>query len=173
MAKKLAIFYYTIYEIDGLEEIKKYISKWNIREEENREIILTDVMDIYIIELPKFKKYSQKKNNSALNSWIKFIESPEAIDMKESSEEVKKAKEILEEISSDKREIYLAELREKYILDQNDIKAQGVDEGIKIGIEKGKKEGTISIAKKLKEQNVDIEIISKSTGLSIEEIKKL
>ena len=59
------------YEIEGLKEIKKYITKWNIREEEYSKIILTEVMEIYIIELPKFKKYGEK--NSVLNLWIKLI----------------------------------------------------------------------------------------------------
>ena len=34
-------------------------------------IILTDVMEFYIIELPKFSKYKGKKKE--LNNWIKFI----------------------------------------------------------------------------------------------------
>ena len=44
-------------------QIQKYISKWNIREEEYSQIVLTDVMDIYIIELPKFKRYKEKTEN--------------------------------------------------------------------------------------------------------------
>ena len=41
------------------------------------------------------------------------------------------------------------------------------------GLENGKEEGTISIAKKLLEMNMKIEDISKATGLSINEIEKL
>ena len=130
-------------------------------------------MDIYIIELPKFKKYKGKNTNQLLNLWMKFIESPEVIDMNEKNEEVRKAKEILEEISSNDKEVYLAELREKYILDQNDIKAQGFEEGIEEGKKEGIKEGIISIAKKMKEKNVDINLISSYTELTIEEIEKL
>ena len=82
------------YEIDGLKEIKKYITKWNIREEEYSKIILTEVMEIYIIELPKFNKYQEK--NEILNLWMKFIESPEVIKMEETTEKIKKAKELCE-----------------------------------------------------------------------------
>lgn len=84
----------TDYEIESLKEIEKYITKWNIREEEYQKIILTDVMEIYIIELPKFKKYKEKTTNKELNSWIRFIESPEVIDMNEKNKEIKKAKNI-------------------------------------------------------------------------------
>ena len=38
--------------------------------------------------------------------------------MNEKNKSVEKAKKILEEISSDERERYLAELRQKYIMDQ-------------------------------------------------------
>lgn len=44
---------------------------------------------------------------------------------------------------------------------------------IKNGIEQGERNKAISIAKKLKEQNVDTLIISNATGLTVEEIKNL
>ena len=75
-----------------------------MREEEYVEKILTDVMEIYIIELPKFETYKQKTNNNDLNLWMKFIKNPEVVEM--SNKEIKRAKEILEEISQDEREIY-------------------------------------------------------------------
>ncbi len=89
--------------------------------------------------------------------------------MKENNREIKKAKKVLEEISQDEHERYLAELRQKYIMDQKAIEDAGYDKGF----EKGRNEQTIIIAKKLKKQNIDIKVISESTGLSIEEIKKL
>ena len=163
------------YEIDGLKEIKKYITKWNIREEEYSKIILTEVMEIYIIELPKFKKYQEK--NEVLNLWMKFIESPEVIKMEESTEKIKKAKEVLEEISQDEHERYLAELREKYIMDQKAIEDAGYDKGHKAGydsgLQKGELQEKINIAKKMKEEKIDIKLIIKITGMSEEEIKKL
>ena len=58
-----------------------------------------------------------------------------------SNKEIVKAKKILEEISQDEHERYLAELREKYILDQNNIEATGYDKGLKRGKEEGIKEG--------------------------------
>ena len=159
----------TDYELEGLKEIKKYITKWRIREEDYQKIVLTDVMEIYIIELPKFNKYKEKTDNSKLNSWVKFIENPEVVKMQETNKEIKMAKKVLEEISQDKHERYLAELRQKYIMDQKAIEDAGFDKGIKEGIKIEK----INIAKKLKEKNTEIEIISEITGLEIEEIKKI
>lgn len=45
------------YELESLKEIEKYVSKWNLREENYGNLILTDAIEIYIIELPKFEKY--------------------------------------------------------------------------------------------------------------------
>ena len=50
---------------------------------------------------------------------------------------------------------------------------EGKLEGIKEGIEKGKYDEQILIAKTLKQMNMDDASISKATGLSIEEIRKL
>lgn len=157
------------YELESLKEIKKYVTKWNIREEEYQKVILTDVMEIYIIELPKFEKYKKKTNNSELNGWIKFINNPEVIKMEEVNKDVNKAKKVLEEISQDEHERYLAELRQKYIMDQKAIEDAGFDKGLRAGIE----QNTIAIAKKMIEQDIDIKIISKITGLSIDKIKNL
>jgi hypothetical protein len=53
----------------------------------------------------------------------------------------------------------------------------GIEKGMKDGIEKGIEQGSqnekITIAKNLLKLNISIEDISKSTGLSIEEIEKL
>ena len=163
--EKTIVILISNYELDSLKEIPKYITKWNIREEEYCKIILTDVLEICIIELPKFGKYKQVSSCHPLNSWLKFIKNPEVIDMKDDNNMIVKAKEVLEEISSDEREQYLAELREKYIMDQKAIEDAGFDKGLK--------QGKIEIAKKLKENHVDIDIISKSTGLTVEEIQNL
>ena len=157
----------TNYNIDIIKNIPKYISKWSIREEEYQKIVLTDVMEIYIIELNKFKDYKEKSNHNSLNSWIEFIESPEVVDM--SNKEIQKAKKVLEEISQDEHEQYLAELREKYIMDQKAIEDAGYDKGLKAGINQEK----LQIAKKMLSKKIDLNTISELTGLSIQELKKL
>ena len=122
------------YELDELKEVRKYLTKWNIREEDYSKIILTDAMEIYIIEIGKFKKYKGTERYKELDSWIKFIENPEVIDM--SNKEIVMAKKVLDEISQDEHERYLAEMREKYILDQNATEAAGYDKGLKEGHKK-------------------------------------
>ncbi len=125
---------------------------------------MTDLLEFCIIELPKTNKF---KTNNKLDEWVRFIKEPEVVDMSDENknESIKKAKKVLQEISNDEQERYLAELREKYILDQNSIRAYGKEEGIKEGIE--------TVAKEMLRQGTDIEYIAKVTKLSKEEIKKL
>ena len=52
-------------------------------------------------------------------------------------------------------------------------KLEGIKEGIIEGMERGIKERNYSIAKTLKQMNMDNASISKATGLSIEEVEKL
>ena len=172
--EKVIVILLTDYEIDSLKEIKKYETKWNIREEDYQKVILTDVMEFYIIELPKYEKY--KTENQKLDNWIKFIKEPGGIEMGD-DKAIRKAKEVLEEISKDKRERYLAELREKYILDQKAIEDAGYDKGLRDGlsrgISQGQKEEKKKIAKNLLQLNMSIEQIEEATGLTKEEIEKL
>ena len=162
--EKTIVILITDYELESLKEIPKYQTKWQIREEEYHQVILTDVMELYIIELPKFMKYKEN-NRKQMNSWLKFIENPEVVKMDENAE-VKKAKKELEKISSNEHERYLAELREKYILDQKATEDAGYYKGIKEGI----KEGKIDVVRKLLQQGITIEVISQVTGFTKEEI---
>ena len=98
-----------------------------------------------------------------------------------SNKEIVKAKKILEEISQDEHERYLAELREKYILDQNNIEAtgydkglkQGKEEGIKKGREEGKEESKKEIAKEMIKEKIPLEVISKITKIPKEELQEI
>ena len=69
----------------------------------------------------------------------------------------------------DKREAYLFYQASLMIGSRKD----GFEEGIKEGIKKGIKENSYAIAKTLKQMNMDDASISKATGLSIDEIRKL
>ena len=84
---------------------------------------------------------------------------------KETNEAIKVAKKVLEEISSDEKERELAELRQKYIMDQKAISDRGVEKGIEKGIEQ--------VAKEMLKEGTDIEFIMKVTKLSKEKIENL
>ena len=89
------------------------------------------------------------------------------------NEEIKKAKEQLDKMSQDKKERRLAELREKAIKDEMAIRDSGYNEGRKEGLEEGLKEGIKKTAKNMLEMKIDKEIISKVTGLTMDEIENM
>ena len=90
---------------------------------------------------------------------------------------VKKAQQVLEEISQDGRERYLAELRQKYIRDQTSMKnsayIEGMEAGLEAGLETGKKQSQIELLKKVIKKKLDINTISDLTDIPVEEINKL
>ena len=182
-AKKTIGILIADFELDNLQKIKKYITRWNLREEKYTKIILTDIIDIYIIELPKIEKYGNSEEYKNLNLWIKFIKNPEGFNMsekqrqdkelKETVEAIEEVKENLENMSNTEHERYLAHLRQKHILDQKSILKTGIRQGREEGLQEGMKERSKAIAKKMLEKNKPIEEIMEFTELTKEEIEKL
>ena len=127
------------------------------------------MLEIYIIELRKARK---DISNSKLNAWLKFINNPEEKTDMTDSEELIEARRILQDISSTERERYLAEQREKWIMDKHAIHNAGYDKGLKEGLKQAHQK-KLEIAKKLKEKNIDIKIIIETTGLTKEQIENL
>lgn len=161
------------FKLEQLSNIDNYSSKWNLREEKYTQNILTDDIEICIIELPKFKE-TQGKGTSNLDLWLKFIEEPEVVrKMENTNKEIKKASKVLEEISQDEREQYLAELREKYIMDQKAIEDGGFYKGLEQGLKQGENQEKVHIAKKMKDKGISINTIIEITGLTKEEIDRI
>lgn len=155
------------FEIEELKELE-YHSKWKIIEEKGRKLILTDDLEFHIIEIPKLLKQGEIKNQNELAKWIYFIENPESERVGEymkENKEMNEAKEKLRVISKDEEMQRIAELREKAIRDEKAVE--------NYGIKKGKREGTIEIAKRMKQMGLDTKTIKEATNLTEEEIKSL
>lgn len=163
------------FELDNLKEITKGHTKWNLRENDFSQFVLTEVCEIRIIELPKLKRLMKMNATSTkeqtLEKWVKFLLTPdemEEVDMK-NNENLKKAKEEFDEIQKDEYEQKMAELRMKHIMDAQAIEEYGYDKGLKDGREEEK----VKIAKEMLKDGTKIEIIIKYTGLTKEELRKL
>ena len=144
-------------------------TKWQIKESENGKILLTDKLEIHIIEL---RKQAKSKEDEAIQKWLTFFEEPYGREIKmmsEEKEEIKVALEALEEINADEEKVRMAELREKYILDRN----TEIRNAEAKGREEGKKSEKTKIAQKMKQKGKDIQTIMELTELSKEEIEKL
>ena len=167
------------FTIDILEDLE-FHTQWKIIEEKGRKTVLTDDLELHIIELPKMRKNKATGKDKKLIEWLSFLNNPESKEVTnymKNNESMKKAKEKLNTMSEDERIRRLAELREKAILDELEVKAYNYKKGKSDGLEQGRAEGisqnTKEIAKKMKEKGASIDFIIEITGLTKEEIEKL
>ena len=151
--------------IDNLiDNIPKIDTSWHIREDTYSQIILTDFFEFHIISLRKLEEIANNQtlddiHKKSLISWLKFLRNPKQLEEKdmEDNKEIQEAKDEFEKIQQDAKERELARLRERYIWDMNSAEDKGVRK----------------VARNMKNENFDIAIIQKMTGLTKEEIERL
>ena len=154
------------YKITNLKHISKYHTIWNLREKEFTDTVLTNDIEMHILEIPKINDNEMLKDE--LVQWLRFIKEPENKGVEKFMEEnkyLKQARKELEHLSGDPDFKRLLESRAGFLRD--------VDAKMYVAREEGKKENQLEIAKKMKEENMDIEQISRITNLTREEIEKL
>ena len=144
--------------------------------------IITDKLRIFFVELQKFHpKHIDRKN--MLDVWMAFLKNPLNDDIQDVPE-VKEALDTLKEISADKdeREIYYLRQHTEfgYISEKNVAVQKARAEGEQLGAEKErakaekeKKAEKIESAKKMLSDGLSAELVSKYSGLSLEEIERL
>ena len=196
--QKAIVILITDFKIEDLEELD-YHSRWKIMEDkQGKKIILTQKLEIDIIELPKI--IGKEKEQDNLLDWLYFLENPKSERVTEKmkeNENLKEAVKKLDNLSEDEKMQRIADLRQKAIMDEKAIyekgleigiekgiqrgmekgMEEGIQRGIEKGIEKGIMEGSqkekIEIAKKMLELKIDKETIAKATGLAEQEIEKI
>ena len=192
--QKAIVILITDFKIENLEELD-YHSRWKIMEDkQGKKIILTQKLEIDIIELPKI--IGKEKEQDNLLDWLYFLENPKSERVTEKmkeNENLKEAVKKLDNLSEDEKMQRIADLRQKAIMDEKAIYEKGLEVGIEKGMKEGMKEGIqrgiekgiekgimegsqkekIEIAKKMLELKIDKETIAKATGLTEQEIEKI
>ena len=140
----------------------------------NEDEIATKDLEMHFIELPKFVKKNPGANTK-LEQWLWLIVGrKEKLEMaKQENKEIKKAMEIIDEMSMDPKEWELYESRRLAIMDYNTNMRLFKEEGIKQGELQGEKKNKLKIAKKLISKRMPIDEIIEITELTKEEIEKL
>ncbi|MGD2087064.1 MAG: Rpn family recombination-promoting nuclease/putative transposase [Candidatus Aminicenantes bacterium] len=168
-----------------------YATRHLIPDEKTNENHFKD-FEFNFVELPKFTKTLEELKDIK-DKWIYFVknagnmkmiprELEEPKELREAFESAKQMKWSKEELEAyDARGIYIQDERGRieYALEEGmkigeekGIK-KGKKQGMKIGEEKGIKKGKIETAKELLKMGIEIEKISRATGLKKEEIEKL
>ncbi len=181
--KRTIVILIADFELERLEKLG-FHSKWQIIESKWRKIVLTDDLEIHIIQLPKINERKVEGKEQKLKEWLEFLENPdskEVLNYMNENKNMKEAKEKLNTMSEDERIRKLAELREKAILDEKEAEYTGYCKGEEAGLKKGRIEGremgikdaTKNIARNMKEKGIDIKTIMEVTNLSKQDIEEL
>jgi len=139
--------------------------------------ILTDNIRIIYLELRKYLINSYNYNDK-LTKWVDFLTNPIDLEKKTfEDEDIEKARKTLNYISTNDEERLIIdkiiEGRNDYYSAKNIAREEGREEGLKEGLDKGLKEGRIEIAKNMLKEGLDVNLISKLSGLSVKEIEEL
>jgi predicted transposase/invertase (TIGR01784 family) len=134
-------------------------------------VLLTDVMEIHTLELGRLPETSgEDSKESELLDWLRLIrsESEEEIEMLATkTEEIKMTVGRLKQLSADERTRMLYEARELYLMDEATRREVAVAEGRA----EGRTEGKLEMVKQMLLDGFDIELVSRISGMSTEEIK--
>jgi predicted transposase/invertase (TIGR01784 family) len=154
-----------------IKDSKNYHNRYLLHDKEN-DSTFTDLLEVNILEPQKISNDDKSK----LSMWLKFLNTnnEEELEMcAQASPELREAVCIYKKLTSDENTRLKIRMREDavrdYYADMGGMREEGIAEGIEIG----KIEGKIEIARNLLKANVDINIISNSTGLTAEEIEKI
>ncbi|SHI06808.1 Rpn family recombination-promoting nuclease/putative transposase [Clostridium grantii] len=150
-------------------QLDKFHSKFHLWEDEAKDYMLTDLVEIHFLELPKFYKLEQTNlKEDKLQRWMTFfnkdISEEKLKELMEMDSDIRRVEERLEYLSSDEKTIELYKAREKSLHERANMISSAKEEGR----EEEREEIAINLLDIL-----DNEIIAKKLGMPIEKIKKL
>ena len=156
----------SILDFKLFEQEPEFYSCFHIRED-SRNFLYTDKMEFHVLELPKLPK-ELKEDSSDIELWGKFINAErkeEFVMLAEKNTYIDSAYQHLQLSSQDKEKRMEYEAREKAIRDYN--------QGILEAEQRGETRATKRIAKTLLLSGTSVDLVTQSTGLSIEQVQSL
>ena len=155
------------YTLDILKDFEDVGTKWQIRDELTGKKVLTEDLEIVILELPKVMKLYNKYPNNKAYQWLMFLDNPNSKEvgaiMKE-NKEIKSIADTLEQVSGDEKLRRIAELKEKAILDEKAALDYATEKGRAEGLAEGMAQFNALILNMFK-NGATIEQLEKFTGL--------
>ncbi|MGL5713775.1 MAG: Rpn family recombination-promoting nuclease/putative transposase [Paraclostridium sp.] len=159
-------------------ELEKYHTTFTLRENENTEYKLTDVLELHFIEMPKFKKVENKNlEQDKLQRWLMFlrndISQSELEVLISMDKDIRVAEEKLEYLSSDPvtQELYFE--RERALHEKANLINTGIRKGIEQGIQQGIQQNKVDTIIRFNSMGITVEQIAQGVELTIEEVKEI
>ena len=148
---------------------ESYQSSFHLWEDIEKDYMLTDVIEIHFLELPKFRKKKDKDfRENSIERWLMFLEkdTPETTlkELISMDTAIEKAEQKIEYLSSDEDTMRVYYDRERSLHERANM--------ISSAEERGMEKRNIEIAKNLLDI-LDNETIALKTGLDIEIVKEL
>lgn len=162
-------------KIEKFKKIEKSRTKWQIREENERSIILTKDLELHILELPKAIEEYDRNPKDKIMQWMKFINNPndkEVENIMKQNQNIKEANDTLEELSQDEELRRVAFLKERARRDYVAGMQYATRKGLEQGIEQGLKQATQTVIKRLYEMKLSIIDIARAVDMEVEEVEK-
>ena len=179
-AKKVILIAIIDYSLELTQTISEMETVWKLCEKNHPNLVLTDSIEICILELDKVKNTYYKNKLDKKAQWMLFLDDPNSREVKEIMEknnDIKDAIIKVHERSKDEQLRRLAELKEKAIMDEKAIykagRLRGEKEGIQKGISQGQLEKSIKIIKNLYSMNLTISQIAQAVDMSEQEVQKI
>ena len=163
-------------EIPLLKRIPKSYTKWEIREAEYQEEVLTDHFEMHIISLPEaIKEYDKNKDDKVLQ-WMMFLNDPGSVEVAEimkKNKAIKEANKKLYEISQDEALRRQALNEEIARMDEEQRMYDATQKGINQGKVEGIKQGKAEMIKQLASMKMDEKQIAMASNMTEDEVRKI
>ena len=176
-AKRVVMVAILDYDLDLTKEIKRMETKWKLREENEKDLVLTDKIEIAIIELSKVRAEYEKNKQNKKAQWALFINDPNTREVEEimkENEDIEEAVVTVHKMTEDEKMRRLADLREKAIMDEKAIRRKGYEDGRDAGYEDGMAKGMAKGIEEEKKKNLqkmkDIAINLKQMNMTNKQI---
>ena len=161
------------YTLNVLNDFEDVGTKWQIRDELTGKRVLTEDLEIVILELPKVTKLYNKYPNNKTYQWLMFLDNPNSKEVgaiMKDNKEIKSIADTLEQVSGDERLRRIAELKEKAMLDDKAALDYATEKGIAKGIAKGREEG---LAEGIKNERHTLITNMFKNGATLDQLVKL
>lgn len=162
----------TLTDFIMFDNLDKVISRFILKEKDYLVDYTIYDIELIFVELPKFKKNIDELTSLA-DKWIFFIKHARKLEAipRNLGEigELKKAFEMASEVNLSREDLDDLERRAFYIQDQRNA----ISKALKDGMKQGREEERKKIAGAMLEEGIEISVISKVTGLSVEAIQNL
>ena len=170
--------------IDGIlfNELPSSHNIFEVRERETG-LLMCDRLEFHFLELGKTdlsKPPELLASAERAAVYLKYASDEDKIDYIQEIldwEDLDMSENLYRKVTAEEIEYEKQESRYRFMLDMNTMKSVAEEKGLAKGLERGRNEGAVNkqheIAKKMREEGIDLELISRITDLPVETIETL